>query len=134
MLHEVADRDDAANLTTVDDRQMADSPLRDQRQRLENVRVGRNRDRRRAHYPANGPLEHLGTMVAQGVNDVALGDDSDDSPGFDDGECPDSLLAELAHRIIDGGLRGDGLDRAALIVKYRSDGHGCPPGLVASQP
>ena len=90
----------------LDDRQMANPPLGHQRQcrqhvacRASTVIAGELITR------ADRPVEHLGAMVAQAVDDVALRDDAGDPPAVDHRQGADPLLAEPRDRVATGARR-----------------------------
>ena len=63
-------------------------------------------------------------MVAQAIDDVALGHDAGDSTAIDHRQGADSLLAEPARRRRTArSSRGDRLDLASLAPKHCCDGH-----------
>ena len=61
--------------------------------------LGVDRDRRRAHHLVDRPVEHLGAMIAQAIDDVAFGDDAADLAAVDHRQRADPPLAEQGNRV-----------------------------------
>ena len=59
-------------------------------------------DGRRAHHPADRPVEYFGAMVAQAIDHVAFRHDAGDPPALDHRQRADPLLAQPAHGLADG--------------------------------
>ena len=76
------------------------------------------------------PVERLGAMVAQAIDDVALRHDAGDPAVLDDRKGADPFLAEPPHRI-GQRRRQRSFRRAALALEHCCDGHGLPPELAA---
>src|SRR5262249_20681142 len=80
---QVADRHDSTNLAAIDHRQMTDSALGDEGEGVQHMCVRIDSYGRRAHHAPDLPVERLAPVLAQAIDDVALGNDADDPPILD---------------------------------------------------
>jgi len=100
---EVVDRDHADELPTAYDGQPADGMGPQQRERAVQVGVGVNGDDRRTHDPVDPGISWQALSQAP-PNEVAVGDDADETVTVDDGEGADPGLFHDRRRVVDRPL------------------------------
>jgi hypothetical protein len=130
-LDHVADRDDAAQGAVLDHGHMADAVRGHQPHDIADFGIGPAGADVARHERRDGEVDDRGAMLGEALDDVALGEDAFDALAAGDDDGADMLKAEPVGGGAHPGIRRDGDDLAALVVKNALDAHGTPRACPA---
>jgi hypothetical protein len=132
-LHQVADADDAGQLTVHDDGEVPEPPGGHDCREVADVVVRAARGDLGGHDVGHRGLEQPRSTRVQPPHDVPLGDDADEVAAVDDRQRTHVVGGQLAEELGDGGIGPDRRHGGALVAQYVRDPHPVSPISVAGR-